>query len=193
MQIPNYIHLDPEIYHRKNEKEIRDKIIMNFLALVKSRMKHFHIEFDDMDDLMSEGMIGLINAVDHFDPDRGVQFITFATSYIDGYIKTFFSHKIPTESLDDEISEDLTRLDTIQSNIDIENEYIDEDYKKYQLGEIEKVLITLPEKHQEVYRALMSGLTIHDVAKMFQLSVEKVNQIMKKVERAIKYNVLMRK
>jgi len=40
----------------------------------------------DREDLIGDGILGLINAVDRFDPERGIQFVTYATIRIRGQI-----------------------------------------------------------------------------------------------------------
>lgn len=43
-----------------------------------------------MDDIIQQGMIGLIYALDHFNPGRGVRFVTFAAPTIIGEIRRYF-------------------------------------------------------------------------------------------------------
>jgi RNA polymerase sigma-B factor len=45
------------------------------------------------EDIIQQGLIGLINALDHFDPSRGVRFATFATPTIMGEIRRYFRDK----------------------------------------------------------------------------------------------------
>jgi RNA polymerase sigma-B factor len=45
------------------------------------------------DDIVQQGLIGLIQAMDHFDPNRGVRFATFATPTIVGEIRRYFRDK----------------------------------------------------------------------------------------------------
>lgn len=41
----------------------------------------------DIEDLLQEGCIGLMRALDHFDPDRGLRFISYATHWVDSSIR----------------------------------------------------------------------------------------------------------
>jgi RNA polymerase sigma-B factor len=45
---------------------------------------------EPLEDLVQQGVIGLIHAVDRFDPERGVQFETYAASLILGELKRYF-------------------------------------------------------------------------------------------------------
>lgn len=69
---------------------LRDRIVTSHLPLVVSMAGRFRDRGEPMDDLIQVGTVGLINAVDRFDPDRGVEFSTFATPTIIGEIKRHF-------------------------------------------------------------------------------------------------------
>jgi RNA polymerase sigma factor for flagellar operon FliA len=76
----------------KGDPEARDRMIQQYVYLVKfvlNRLVSYpHLDQDvlDFDDLYSAGVIGLIKAVDHFDPKRDVKFITYAIPRIRGAI-----------------------------------------------------------------------------------------------------------
>ena len=69
--------------------ELRDELIVNYAPLVRLVVGRLGIPSSsllDAEDLVSYGMIGLINAVDRFDPTRGVRFEAFATTRIRGAV-----------------------------------------------------------------------------------------------------------
>ncbi len=69
--------------------ELREELITTYQPLVRcvvSRLGIPSTSMLDMDDLVSYGMIGLINAIDRFDPSRGVRFEAFATARIRGAV-----------------------------------------------------------------------------------------------------------
>lgn len=74
-------------YKHSNKQEIRDRIIMQYTNLVESIARRFAGAAEPMEDLAQEGYIGLISAVDGFNPDKGVKFSTYATHFIIGQIK----------------------------------------------------------------------------------------------------------
>lgn len=68
---------------------MRQEIIRRYAPLVKyviGRMALGTLGILDADDIISHGTIGLINAVDRFDPSRGVKFETYAIQRIRGSI-----------------------------------------------------------------------------------------------------------
>ena len=76
-------------YRSNRTTEIRNRLIEGYLPLVKSVAERLHSKMPrevDLDDLMSEGIFGLMDAIEAFDPDRGVKFETFSNQRIKGAI-----------------------------------------------------------------------------------------------------------
>ncbi len=68
----------------------RDRTIQENLGLVHSCARHFRGRGIEYDDLFQAGCLGLVKAVDHFDPERGVRFSTYAVPVILGEIRRLF-------------------------------------------------------------------------------------------------------
>ena len=71
------------------DRDARDQLILQFSPLVKfvaGRIRSGLPAGVDQNDLVSDGVIGLMDAIDKFDPDRGLQFQTYAVSRIRGAI-----------------------------------------------------------------------------------------------------------
>ena len=74
---------------KTKRQELRDELILAYTPLVRfvvSRLGIPATSMLDAEDLISYGMIGLINAVDRYDPTRGVRFEAFAMSRIRGAV-----------------------------------------------------------------------------------------------------------
>lgn len=68
----------------------RNELIEQNLGLVHACAKRFSGKGIDYDDLYSAGCLGLVKAIDRFDPDRGYQLSTYAVPVILGEIKLLF-------------------------------------------------------------------------------------------------------
>jgi RNA polymerase sigma factor for flagellar operon FliA len=76
-------------YTAKPDHATREKLIMEYLPLVKYVVGRMAVTLPptvDADDLMGYGVMGLIAAIERFNPDRGFKFETFAVSRIRGAI-----------------------------------------------------------------------------------------------------------
>ncbi len=72
------------------KKKSRSELIDSNYGLVHSCANRFRGRGVEYDDLFQAGCIGLIKAVDNFDPDRGFAFSTYAVPVILGEIKRIF-------------------------------------------------------------------------------------------------------
>jgi RNA polymerase sigma-B factor len=71
----------------------RDEIVTMHLPLAAFLARRFRDRGESLDDLTQVATVGLIKAVDRFEPDRGLQFSTFATPTMVGEIKRHFRDK----------------------------------------------------------------------------------------------------
>ncbi len=74
-------------------QDARDRLVRMHLPLVEHLARRFRNRGEPYDDLVQVATIGLIKSVDRFDPDRGVEFSTYATPTIVGEIKRHFRDK----------------------------------------------------------------------------------------------------
>ncbi len=73
-------------YHEKGDRRARERLIQQYLPLVKSLARRYSKRGEQYEDLVQVGCIGLIKAVDRFDLDRGVELGAFAIPNIAGEI-----------------------------------------------------------------------------------------------------------
>jgi RNA polymerase sigma factor (sigma-70 family) len=60
----------------------REELIQRLLPLVQSTARRYRTEGLEQTDLLQEGIVGLLRALERFDPERGVPFAAFATWWI---------------------------------------------------------------------------------------------------------------
>ena len=80
-------------YKEEGSSEARDQLIVSHLNLVRFLASKFKNRGESLEDLVQVGTIGLIKAIDRFDPERGLEFTTYATPTIMGEIKRHFRDK----------------------------------------------------------------------------------------------------
>jgi RNA polymerase sigma factor FliA len=76
-------------YRKNGTEELRNCLLEHYLPLVKYNAERVHTKLPDevdVEDLMSAGIFGLMDAIDAFDMDRGVKFETYCAPRIRGAI-----------------------------------------------------------------------------------------------------------
>jgi RNA polymerase sigma-B factor len=80
-------------YHEEGDLHAREKLIEQYMSLVRSLARRYSYRGEQLEDLVQIGAIGLIKAIDRFDLERGVELTTYATPNIIGEIKRHFRDK----------------------------------------------------------------------------------------------------
>lgn len=91
----------------------RDALIIAHMPLVRVLARRYANRGEALDDLIQVGMVGLIKAVDRFDPARGSTLAPFAASTIVGEIRRHFRDRtwmmhVPREMQDNHAAVNLT-------------------------------------------------------------------------------------
>src|SRR5690554_3219392 len=79
-----------KIYEKNRTTENRNRIFEKYVHLAEILAKKYLNRGVDYQDLFQIASIGLINAIERFDIDRGYKFTSFATPTIIGEIKKYF-------------------------------------------------------------------------------------------------------
>jgi RNA polymerase sigma-B factor len=74
-------------YREEGNLRARERLIQQYMPLVKSLARRHSMRGEQYEDLVQVGCIGLIKAVDRFDPQRRVEFGAFAIPNVAGEIK----------------------------------------------------------------------------------------------------------
>jgi RNA polymerase sigma-B factor len=96
---------------------LRDQVVEAHLPLVRFLAQRYRNLGEPLDDLVQVGTIGLIHAVDRFDPERGTSFATFATPTILGEIKRHFRDRAWSVKIPRRLQELHQRLLTANSDL----------------------------------------------------------------------------
>lgn len=80
-------------YARHRDPRVREQLIAMHQNLVRFLAGKFANRGEPLEDLVQVGVIGLVNAVDRYDAERGNKFSTYATPTIVGEIRRYFRDK----------------------------------------------------------------------------------------------------
>jgi RNA polymerase sigma factor for flagellar operon FliA len=78
-----------KLFHKTHNKQYRNLLLEYYRPIVKYTAERLHAKLPDkveVDDLISAGIFGLMDAIDAFDPGRGVKFETYCSPRIRGSI-----------------------------------------------------------------------------------------------------------
>jgi RNA polymerase sigma-B factor len=76
-------------YHRDGDRAAREEAIELLTPLARWLARRYHNDSTPLDDLVQVAMVGVIKAVDGFDPDRGLAFASYAVPTISGELKRY--------------------------------------------------------------------------------------------------------
>ena len=80
-------------YAQSRDRGLRDDLITAHMGLAEYLARRFTNRGEPLDDLVQVAALGLLKAVDRFDPERGLEFSTYATPTIVGELKRHFRDK----------------------------------------------------------------------------------------------------
>jgi RNA polymerase sigma-B factor len=80
-------------YRRRHDPADRDALVQRFLPLAARLAQRYHRGAEPLEDLVQVASLGLLKAIDRFDPERGTAFSSFAVPTIAGELKRYFRDK----------------------------------------------------------------------------------------------------
>ncbi|MGE5474650.1 MAG: sigma-70 family RNA polymerase sigma factor [Ignavibacteriales bacterium] len=177
------------------DKEARAMLIQGNLRLVAYIAQRFLSTGIDYDDLVSEGTIGLIKAVDTFKVEKNIKLSTYSTRCIENEILMYLKKnrkKIGEMSLEEPIyihpdGSETFLFDAIKCDVDIEREIVEQELIK----RLNQVIGKLSEKYRTVigYRFGLNDskiITQKETADIVGTSQAYISRVEKKVVKKIK-------
>jgi RNA polymerase sigma-B factor len=108
-----------ERYHRHGDAAARDALVERFLPLARQLARRYQRAGEPLDDLVQVASLGLLKAIDRYDPTRQTAFSSFAVPTILGELKRHFRDKgwsvrVPRDLQElavkvDRVGEDMSR------------------------------------------------------------------------------------
>ena len=103
-------------YRRDHDRATRDALVARFLPLGHHLARRYH-GGADADDLQQVASLGLLKAIERFDPERGLAFTSFAVPTILGELKRYFRDHGWTVRVPRDVQELKLRVDAISQTL----------------------------------------------------------------------------
>ena len=175
---------------KEGDKSARNKLVEHNLRLVAHIIKKYYANINDQDDLVSIGTIGLIKAINTFDPNKNIKLSSYASRCIENEILMLFRNSKKTAqdvSLSEAIDTDkdgnpLTLMDVMS----VEDNIVDSLDLKINSEKLKQYLREVLDDREQTVIILRYGLngaaplTQREVAKKLNISRSYVSRIEKK-------------
>jgi RNA polymerase sporulation-specific sigma factor len=159
------------------DDDSREKIILAYRPMVFWLAKKFRVPYNSYPDLIQEGVLGLISAVDNFELARNNRFITYAYYKVRGRMANFLQRSEARAPLPVE-EEYLDRGDSFEDDLD---------RMEWSLS-LRDGLDSLPRNEREVVRSLViEGRRAADVANERGVGVSHIYRVQRKALERLKY------
>ncbi len=158
------------------------ELISRYMKLIWVKANSMANAAVDAEDLAQEGMLGLMNAVAHFDPNREIRFSTFADVCITNKMKSALIRSRHT----------ALPVEDAESVAQVQNEVEDDDpeqilLRKERLQELYREMDhILSRRELEIFKLFLSGLRYEQMAERLHITEKSVDNAMQRVRRKLK-------
>ncbi|MGN0605764.1 MAG: sigma-70 family RNA polymerase sigma factor [Oscillospiraceae bacterium] len=154
-------------------------LISRYSAFIRSKARAMAAQSADADDLAQEGLLGFINAISKFNPQKKVKFFTFAYVCVINRMKSMLHKNSDSVELLDDISEydDYVIPDNPES-IFISKEHLNELY--------DDIISILSDMEWNVFRLFLKDYSYEQIASSLDISVKSVNNAMMRIRKKLK-------
>ncbi len=184
-------------YRRSRDVGLRNRLVLRHMGLVYHIANRYAALARDLhDDLIQEGCLGLIRAIERFQPDYGVQFSTYAYPVVSGTIKNYLRERrrLLGQARREQLGadegelwrpgpggregEELTSPDSLEALVDG-----DEDFTVQVVDRVvaESLISRLPSLERQIVKHFFyDDLTQREVARVVARSTSRISRILRR-------------
>lgn len=177
---------------RDGDEKAEDFLLKKYKDFVRSKARAYFLVGGDSDDLIQEGMIGLYNAIGHYDESMASSFMTYAAICINnklisavsangrqknaplnGYVSIY-------SSITDETGEEASLSDVLPDteNINPEAIILNEEQEKLTIN---RLLGKLSALEKEILSYYMEGMSYSEIAKLIGKTEKSVDNAIQRI------------
>ena len=187
---------------KDGDLEAKKELTLRNMRLVAHVAKKYQNSDEDMEDLISIGTIGLIKAINTFNPTKNIKLATYASRCIENEILMYLRRNNKTKlevSIDEPLNVDWDGNELLLSDIlGTSEDIIYKDIEKeVDRSLLRKALETLSEREQTIIRLrfgiddkLGQELTQKEVADLLGISQSYISRLEKKIMKRLKKEIL---
>ncbi len=105
---------------RDTDPRAREELVNRYLPFARRLAARYRNNYESFDDLLQVASIGLVNAINRYDPDQGSPFTAFASPTIHGELKRYFRDKIWLVRVPRGIQEEIHSMDQATDDLSAE-------------------------------------------------------------------------
>lgn len=169
--------------HKKGDIDAFPALFDRYRQMIRGLSSSYFLVGGDRDDLMQEGMLGLLKAVNTYNPEAGTAFSTFAHLCIGSGMKTAVKRSLSAGNYPLNVSSDLSEEgDKLVSEIDPEKTVIGkEDEEEFD----RKISATLSSLEYGVLRGYLAGLCYREIAEKLGVSEKAVDNALFRIRKKL--------
>lgn len=174
---------DEEVVHAaQTQKDAVTELILRYRRLIWIKANSMANSAVDADDLMQEGLLGLLRAISSFSPEREIKFLTFADVCISNRMKTLLirSNRVALPV------EDTEQVALTDQEMELENP----ESILMQKERVEELFVemksVLSKREYEIFGLFLCGMRYEQMAQKLQITEKSVDNALQRVRRKLK-------
>ena len=140
---------------KEGDADARERLVLGNLKLVLSVIRRFNLKNDTADDLFQVGCIGLIKAIDNFNPTFDVKFSTYAVPMIIGEVRRF-------QRDNNSVRESRSIRDLAYRALQVKEDVMRREQREPKPSEIAKILGENEKAVEEAIEAIVEPVSLYD-------------------------------
>jgi RNA polymerase sporulation-specific sigma factor len=168
------------VKHCKASEKAAYMLISRYAKTIYIKALTMFNDVVEADDLMQEGLLGLLNAIKTYDSESGVKFSSYSNVCITNKMKTALIKSNQNVISVDQVNENCLQTTDLSNP---ESIFIE---KENSIELDDKISTLLSEKEWQVFRLFLRGSTYYQMARQLNISQKTVDNALQRVRRKLK-------